>query len=122
MVTNICATYPENYVFGNVGGVVGYALQIACHDKSIECLSSECGIVLHDARERFKCFAIHGVDDVVALEDLLLHFGVLFMKRSEISFFDMESEWTALLTITLNEPAEALTLTGPAAINATASV
>src|SRR3984885_11651563 len=38
IVTNISPAHPENHVFSDIGGVVGYALQIPGHEQCIQCL------------------------------------------------------------------------------------
>ncbi len=36
-MADIGATHPENYILCDVGGMIGYALQIARYQQSIQC-------------------------------------------------------------------------------------
>ena len=36
VMTDVGATYPEDHVFGDVGGVIGHAFEVARHDQSVK--------------------------------------------------------------------------------------
>ena len=62
VVANVGASHPENYVFSNVGGVVGDALEVSRNQQGIECLRVMSGrsfIAFTQHDERFVFHAIH---------------------------------------------------------------
>ena len=77
---NVGPTDPEDHIFGDVRGMVGYPFEVTRHDQGIKRLAGERRIVLHDPGKRLEGFAIDCIDDVVALKDLLRQFGILLYE------------------------------------------
>jgi hypothetical protein len=81
MMTDIGSENPENYVFGNVGGVVCYAFEIARYQESIQRLLSYLRLFVHLSHEHDKSFVAHAVDNVIHFEHGLGQFGFAFHER-----------------------------------------
>jgi len=77
-VADVVASDPEDDVFGDVGGVVGGALEVAADDDGVEGLLGDLGMLLHDGHQFFLDSAVHLVDLVVHGEDGFGEFGVAF--------------------------------------------
>src|ERR1700689_2669648 len=60
--------HQEQHVFGDVGGVVGNALQVTDHHHQVESLLNVAGILLHEAGELVVAGGAQAVDGVVGGE------------------------------------------------------
>ena len=80
-MADVGAPDPEDHVFGDVGGVVGGALEVAGDDDGAEGLAAEDGVLLHDGDEFGLDGAVEVVDLVVEFEDRLGQLGVGFEQR-----------------------------------------
>ncbi len=78
LVADVVAADPEDDVFGDVGGVVGGALEVAADDDGVEGLLGDVGVLLHDVDELALDGAVHVVDFVVEGEDGFGELGVAF--------------------------------------------
>ncbi len=78
VVADVGSANPEDDVFGDVGGVVADALQIARDDERVERLRSQLGLFLDERAERVEGGVVHLVDLIVEQEDGLGEFGVGF--------------------------------------------
>ena len=47
VVADVGALHPEDYVFGDVGGVVGYALEVAGYEQRVERLAYHFRTLVH---------------------------------------------------------------------------
>src|ERR1700691_3173355 len=65
LVPDIGATNPENHIPGDVGGVVGNALQSARDDDRIQCLQAYVRLLLHDFHEFAARNTVHLIDLIV---------------------------------------------------------
>ena len=83
MMADVGAEDPEDYVFGDVGGVVGDALEIAGDEKGVERLLRALRLFVHAADEDDEGFVAHAVDDVIHFEHGLGEFGFAFDKGFE---------------------------------------
>src|ERR1039457_3695719 len=76
VVTDVDALHEEDHVFGDVGGVVADALQVAGHEDQVDGGWNDGGIPLHDGQE----LGVNGVAQVVYLvvgeEHAASHFGI----------------------------------------------
>src|ERR1700691_1060662 len=76
VVADVGALHPEDYVFGDVGGVVGDALQVAGHEQSVECLPHDFGTLIHGLDQLDEGIVFHAVDHVIHFEDSLREFDL----------------------------------------------
>ena len=81
LVADVGAADPEDDVFGDVGGVVGGALEVAADDDGVERLAADDRVLLHDFDEFGLDVAVHVVDLVVHGEDGFGELGVGFEQR-----------------------------------------
>src|SRR5215472_10756016 len=77
-VSNIGTPYPENDIFGNVGGMIGYSLQVSCNRKRIQGLHGAVRLRLHAFGKLGKGFTVHAIDLVVGFEHMLCQVGISF--------------------------------------------
>ena len=82
-MADVGAAHPEDDVFGDVGGVVAYALEVAGDDERVERLRSQLGLVLDEGAERGEGCVVHLVDLIVELEDGFGELGVGFDEGLE---------------------------------------
>ena len=82
-VTNVGAADPEDDVFGDVGGVVADALEIAGDDQGVEGLGGELGFFLDEGGERVEGSVVHVVDLIVEFEDGAGEVGIAFDEGLE---------------------------------------
>src|SRR5580704_9231382 len=59
IVADVGALDPEDYVFGDVGGVIGYALEIPRHEQRIKGLPHHLGTLVHRLHELDKGIVFH---------------------------------------------------------------
>src|SRR3954453_16266802 len=78
VMADVSATYPEDHIFGDVGGVIGHPFEVPRDDQGVKCLASRGRVALHYLSQRFEGIAINGIDDVVALEHLLGKICIFF--------------------------------------------
>src|SRR4029077_10289633 len=78
IVANVGALHPEDYVFGDVGGVVGDALQVAGDEQGVESLPHDVGTLVHRLHQLNESIVLHAIDDVIHFEDRLGQFGFAF--------------------------------------------
>src|SRR5271156_3312426 len=81
VVANVGALHPENYIFRDIGGVVGYALEVAGHEQRVEGLAYHLGTLVHGLHQLDEGIVAHAVDHVVHLEHGLGEFDLAFDKR-----------------------------------------
>lgn len=82
-MANVSAFDPEDDVFSNVGGVVGYALKRAADHESVEGLGSKVALSAHDLGKGDVRGAIHTVYRIIHAENRLGHFRVCLDKGLE---------------------------------------
>jgi hypothetical protein len=82
-VAHVGAAYPENDIFSDVGGVIGYALQVAGDEQRIEGLTGDFGPIIHRLNEADEGFVFHAVDHVIHFKDGLGEFSFAFDERFE---------------------------------------
>src|ERR1700690_2112878 len=75
-MTNVQAAHPENNVFGNVGGVIGDALQVAGGEDELHAGTNEDDILSHVLQEIFENAVAILVDNIIAFEHLRGHVGI----------------------------------------------
>src|SRR5262249_13033728 len=83
VVSDVGPAYPEDNVLGDVGGVVGHALQVAGDDERIQQVAMVAVGLAHTVVHGFEDLPVHVVDQVVALEHGLGHFHVGGQKGVE---------------------------------------
>ena len=83
MVANVCAAHPEDDVFGDVGGVVADALEVAGDDEGVEGLRGELGFLLDERAEGVEGCVVHLIDLVIEQEDRVRELGVGFDEGVE---------------------------------------
>src|ERR1700758_3435583 len=81
VVAHVGALYPEDDVFGNVGGVVGDALQIAGYQQRIERLAHNFWPIVHSLDQLDEGIVAHAIDDVIHFENSLREFDLAFDER-----------------------------------------
>src|SRR5579863_2427570 len=81
VVPDVGALHPEDYVFGDVGGVVGDAFQIAGHQQRVQSLTDDFGVVVHGLDQLDESVVAHAVDHAVHFEHGLRQFDFTFNKR-----------------------------------------
>src|SRR5258708_12693757 len=81
VVAHVGALHPEDNVLGDVGGVVGNALQIARYEERVEGLPHDFGTLVHRLDELDEGIILHAIDDVIHFEDGLGQFGFAFDER-----------------------------------------
>ena len=80
-MAHIGALHPEDHVLGDVGGVVGHALQIAGHQQRIQRLPHHVRALIHGLDQLDEGFVAHAVDHVVHFEHGLRQFDLAFNER-----------------------------------------
>src|SRR5437762_3201604 len=85
MVTNVGTENPEDDVLGDVGGVIGNALQVACNEQCIQRLLSHLWTFIHGSHEHNECFVSHAIDNVIHLEYGLRELRFAIDKRFQCS-------------------------------------
>src|SRR5262245_54147028 len=68
VMSHVGAADPEDDVFSNVGGVVGYAFQVAGYDERVQGIAMSLDAVRHGKVSGFKDLAVHVVHQIVTLE------------------------------------------------------
>src|ERR1043165_7712680 len=79
-VAHVFAAGPEDDVFGDVGGVVGDALEVARNDDRVDAHARRLWVGLDQASQHELRFAVHAVD--VVIHDAYL-FGELRIGANE---------------------------------------
>src|ERR1019366_1783756 len=74
-MTHVGAAHPENHVFGDIGGVVCDALQIARDEQYVERRTRHRGFVVHFLDQHNKGFILHAIHNAIHLENGLGHLG-----------------------------------------------
>src|SRR5215469_13238290 len=82
-VTNVGTPYPENDIFGNVGGMIGYSLQVSCDRKRVQGLHCAVRVGLHALRKLGKGFPVDAIDLVVGFEHMLRQGGISFDEGAQ---------------------------------------
>src|SRR5271166_2157455 len=77
-MTDVRSLHPEDDVLCDIGGVVGYALEIAGYKKRVESLANYFRAIVHGFDELDEGIVAHAVDDVIHLEDSLSEFDLAF--------------------------------------------
>src|SRR6266404_2750086 len=85
IVPDIGTLHPEDDVLGDVGGVVGNALQIASHQEGIQSLAYDLGALVHGLDQLNEGIVAHAVDHVVHFEDGLSQLDFAFNERLQCS-------------------------------------
>src|ERR1700675_3294897 len=82
-MTDIKPADPEDDVLGNVGGVVGDALEMPGGENELHSRTDERGLLRHALHELVEDAVAVLIDDVVTLKDLTGHFDVTKDYRAE---------------------------------------
>src|SRR4030088_1247342 len=80
-MADVGALHPEDHIFGDVGGMVGYALQVAGNQQGVQCLSHDFGSLVHGLHELDEGVVAHSVDHAVHLQNCLGEFDLALDKR-----------------------------------------
>ena len=80
MVADVSSENPEDYVFGNIGGMVGDTFQVARHQQRIQRLSSYMRLFVHLSREHDKGLVSHAIDYVIHFQHCLGQVGFSFYE------------------------------------------
>jgi hypothetical protein len=83
VVADIGALHPEDHVFGNVGSVIGDALEITRHEQCVESLSHKFRTLVHTFDELNEGIVAHAVNHVIHFEDSLGKFHFAFDEGFE---------------------------------------
>src|SRR5580698_9913134 len=78
VVTDIRSAHPEDYIFRNIGGVIGDALQITSHEQCIERLPGYFGTIVHGLDQRNEGLVFHAIDDIIHFKNSLRKLGFAF--------------------------------------------
>src|SRR5512141_3458105 len=76
VVAHVKALDPEYYVFGDIGGVVGHAFQVARDQQRVERLAHNFRAIIHRLHQLDEGIIAHTIDNVVHLEDSLRKFNL----------------------------------------------
>src|SRR5882672_11739425 len=82
-VADVEAADPENDVFGDVGGVVGDAFEMARGQDELEAGAHERGLLGHALKKMLENAVAVLIDHVVAFENLRGHFDVAKNESTE---------------------------------------
>jgi hypothetical protein len=77
-VADVGAAHPEDDVFGDVGGVIAYALEVAGDDECVERLRCQLRLFLDEGAECVEGSIVHLVNLIVEQKDGLCEFGIGF--------------------------------------------
>src|SRR5262249_48380257 len=72
------STNPENYIFGDISGMVRHALQVAGHGQRVKRLHGAIRMLSHVTRKGGECLVIHAVDFVIGFKNMPGKLGVAF--------------------------------------------
>src|SRR5580692_800294 len=75
-VPDVSAAYPENYILGNVRGVIGDALEIACDQQNVQRLPCAGRIVVHLLHQVDERLIFHAINDAIHLQHGFGDFGL----------------------------------------------
>ena len=78
-MADVAAGYEIDYVFGDVGGVVADALEVARHENQIERRLDRARILEHERQQLTKDLGLQRVQAVVGIEHRLRQGGVAEM-------------------------------------------
>src|SRR5260370_9222723 len=80
-MADIGTLYPEDHIFGDVGGVVGNAFQVAGDQQGVQCLPDDLGPLVHGLHQLDEGVVAHAVNDAIHFENCLGKFDLALDKR-----------------------------------------
>src|SRR6185437_8443578 len=83
VVADVDAFHQEQHVFGDVGGVIGDALQVADHYHQIKSLLNVAGVLLHETSELVVAGGAQAIDGVIGSEHAAGEIGIAVDKSIE---------------------------------------
>src|ERR1035438_68224 len=85
VVPDIRALHPEDYILGDVGGVISNPLQVAGHEQGIQSLPHNLGPLVHRLDQLDEGVVAHAVDHIVHFEHSLSEFDLAFNEGLQSS-------------------------------------
>src|ERR1051325_11525395 len=76
MMSHISSTDPEDYIFGDIGRMVGYAFQVTGYEQGVKRMAVTLHGVDHGEIGRFEDLSIHVIHHVVAFENRARQFRI----------------------------------------------